>query len=495
MTEKGIRLAYSGYVIFAARIVSVVTSLVFALMLSRELITAVSQRPYDLWYNIGDVTAWFTLMAGVLPFWAMRFAIRQREGAIKTGIFANLIISALAFLIYLLLVPLITASLGISQTFVPAYLVAGFWIMEVYSIGILEASLQTKTPQVVGYGLILQQISVVALGYVLIVLFHQSLLGAVLANALSFVPQIIYYFALLAPELKERIRWEYVGEWLKGSLLNIYNIAGGQIATIIFIMLLAYGAEGARGRLGAAGTIVNMIGYSSYLAFALYPKLLAEKKSEDITTSLKMVLMFAIPLTIGAIALSDSYITILTDKYMDAAPVLAVLAIDSFVAVVYGLFLNVLYGVETVDEGKKLSLKQLAKSRLFLAFSLPYFQSLITIPAAFYFLTKYALNQPLQAALYVAIINSAARFAMFLVLYVIVRKMIKIHIPWKTIAKYVLAAAVMGIIIYVIPHPTKILPTLAETAIGGIIYLALIMAIDKEARALPGRIIEELRGR
>ena len=495
MTEKGIRLRYSGFVIFAARLVSVITSLIFALMLSRELIAAVSQKPYDLWYNIGDVTAWFTLMAGVLPFWAMRSAIRQREGAIKTGIFANLIISAMAFLIYLLVIPLITASLGISQTFVPAYLVAGFWIIEVYSIGILEASLQTRTPHVVGYGLILQQISVVASGYVLIVLFHQSLFGAVLATALSYVPQIVYYFALLVPELKERIRWEYLGEWLKGSLLNIYNIVGGQIASITFVMLLAYGGEGARGRVGAAGTIVNMIGYSYFLAFALYPKLLADKKTEDITTSLKMVLMFAIPLTIGAIALSDSFITILTGKYVDAAPVLAVLAIDQFVVVVYLLFMNVLYGVETVDEGKKVSLKQLAKSRLFLAFSLPYFQSLITIPAAFLFLTKYALNQPLQAALYVAIITSAAHFAMFLVLYVIVRKMIRISIPWKTIARYVFAAAVMGAILYVIPHPTKILPTLAETAIGGIIYLTLIMAIDKEARALPGHIIKELRGR
>jgi hypothetical protein len=205
--------------------------------------------------------------------------------------------------------------------------------------------------------------------------------------------------------------------------------------------------------------------------------------------------MFAIPLTVGAIALSDSYIRILTDRYTDAGPVLIVLAMDSFVVVISSFFSTVLFGVENVDEGSQLSLRQLAKSRLFLVFSLPYLHSLITIPTAFYLLSNYARNQPFQAALYVSIINAIARFTMFLILYIIVRKMIKIHIPWKTIAKYILAAAAMGTILYVIPHPTRTYLTLAETAIGGLIYLLVIMAIDKETRALPKSILKELKRR
>jgi hypothetical protein len=82
---------------------------------------------------------------------------------------------------------------------------------------------------------------------------------------------------------------------------------------------------------------------------------------------------------------------------------------------------------------------------------------------------------------------------MFLILYAIVRKMIKIDIPWRSIAKYLFAAAVMGTILYVIPHPTRILTTLVETAAGGAIYIALLMGIDKEARALPKQILQEVR--
>jgi O-antigen/teichoic acid export membrane protein len=495
LTEKGIRLAYSGFVNFAARMISVATGLAFALILSRELLAVANNPSYDLWYNISDLMPWFTLMSSMIPFWVMRFAIRRREGSIKTGIFANLILATISMLAYISFVPLITASLGISQAFLPAYLTAGAWIMEIYIVNILETSLQSRTPQVSAYGLMIQQVSLVVSGYILVVVFHGMLLGAVLANTISLVPEVIYYFKLLAPDFKERVRWEYVGEWLKGSLVNIYNIIGNQVATIIFIMLFAFGGEGARGRLGAAGTVASIIGYSSYLAFALYPKLLAEKKSEDVTTSLKMVLMFAIPMTIGAMALADAYVTIITEIYVNAAVVLVVLAADSFVSVVSGLFMNVLYGVETVDEEGKLSLRQLAKSRLFFAFSLPYLHSLITVPTAFYFLTNHTSGQPLQAALWVAIINAIGHFAMFWVLYAIVRKMIRIHIPWKSVAKYLFAAVVMGVILYVIPHPTKILPTMIETVTGGVVYLALIMAIDKEARALPGDVIRELRGR
>ena len=492
MAKKDMRLQYSGFVIFAAKMVSVVTGLIFQFMIARSLLP-LHQKEYDLWFNINDLIPYFALLAGVLPFWVMRFVARDKEEAIKTGIVANLAISVVATLAYLLLIPLITSNLTISGAYLPIYFLAGIQIIETYSITMLEACLQARVPRTVGYGLMVQQVCKVVLGYILIIQLDQLLLGVVATALVAFALQIVYYFKLLAQELKQRIRWEYLREWLKGSVINIYNVAGNQIAAFIFILLFAYGGEGARGRLGASAIVVNVITYASFLAYALYPKLLAERKREDITTSIKMVLMFAVPMTVGAVALSDSYITILTETYRDSATILVVLALDSFIAVVSGLFSSVLFGVETVDEGKELSLRQLTRSRLFIAFSLPYLHSVITLPTAFYILTNYALNQPYYAALYVSIINTSAHFAMFLILYVIVRGMIKIDIPWRSIARYVFAATVMGLALYVIPHPTRILTTLAETAVGGAIYLGLLMGIDKEARTLPKQIMQEIR--
>jgi len=490
VTKKDLRLEYSGYVIFAAKMVSVATGLVFQFMVARAL----DRTEYDLYFNaLTDVAGIFALLAGVFPFWAMRFAARDREGAVKTGVVANLGISAGAALIYVLLIPLILPALGISAAYLPVYYIVAVQIVEMYSIAGLEACLQARIPRKIGYGLLIQQFCKVIVGYVLIVLLGQLLIGVAVTTIIAFALQTGYYLRLLADELRQRFRLEYVRQWLKGSVINIYNVAGGQLATVVFIMLLAYGGEGARGKLGAAAIIVNVITYSSFLAYALYPKLLTEKRSEDITVSLKMVLMFAIPLTVGAIALADSYVTILKPDHSDAGPVLIFLAMNSFVSVVSGLFGTVVYGFDTVDEETKMSLRQLVRSRIFLVFSLPYVYAAITIPASFYTLTSFAHDQPFQAALSVSIITLSGSLATFFILYSIARKMVTIRHPWKNIAKYVFAATVMGAILYLIPHPARVTTTLAETAIGGLIYAALLMAIDKEARELPRTILKNLR--
>jgi hypothetical protein len=120
--------------------------------------------------------------------------------------------------------------------------------------------------------------------------------------------------------------------------------------------------------------------------------------------------------------------------------------------------------------------------------------SAITIPTTYYILTTYAFQQPVVAAFSVCLINSVVRFTMFLILVIMVREMFKIAIPWKSIAKYSLASAVMGVMLLLLPHTNRVSMTLAWTGLGGIVYLAVLMAIDKESRGLPKAILKEIRG-
>jgi hypothetical protein len=53
----------------------------------------------------------------------------------------------------------------------------------------------------------------------------------------------------------------------------------------------------------------------------------------------------------------------------------------------------------------------------------------------------------------------------------------------------------MGVVLYLLPHSNRISTTLAWTALGGVVYLAVLVAIDKEARALPRHILLEIRGK
>jgi hypothetical protein len=99
------------------------------------------------------------------------------------------------------------------------------------------------------------------------------------------------------------------------------------------------------------------------------------------------------------------------------------------------------------------------------------------------------------AALSVSIINGTMRFVMFLVMVVVVRGMIKVAFPWRSIAKYTFASAVTATLLYLLPASTSIPVTLIFTAAGGLIYLALLMLIDKETRSLPKEILKEVTGK
>jgi len=491
LAKHGIRLQYSGFIIFATKLLSVATGLAFQFMIARTTTTS----EYGLWFNLNDLLTYFTLLAAVLPFWAMRFVARGKKGAVKTGVVANLIISTVAMIIYLLLIPTITYLLNIPQQYLFLYFLISIQIIELYFLNALQSCLRAKVPHTIGYGLLVAEICKVVLGYLLIIRLRQPLFGALISLIVAFIIQIVYYITLLREELMQSIEWKYVKEWLKGSAANIYNVTGNQIANFIFILLFVYGSEDARGYFGAARQIAMIITYSSFLAFALYPKLLTDKKTEDVETSLKMILMFAIPMVAGVLALPDSFLTLLQVKYADAVPVLIVLTIDAFILTL-STFLNfILFGLEKVDEKATISFKELTKSKLFLVFSLPYFRSFITLPTTFIVLSTYTQNQPLTSALAVSIINSSARFIMFIALYMVIRKMIKIKIPRKNIAKYAFASVTMAAILYLMPHPKRITTTLAMTAFGGIIYFALLIAIDKEARDLVSSIWKELTSR
>jgi len=475
--------------------VSVATGMIFSLLLTRQDITGITKPDYGVWANIFDLIAYFMLLVGALPFWVTRFVARGKEGAAKTGFLANLVIGIISVALYIPLVPLLTSALDVSGTYLILYFFAATQIINLYLINVLEASLRAEKPEAVGYGLLIEEICKILLAYVLMVRFQLQLLGAVISLAVAVTIQIVYYIKLTAHDFKYKIQWDYVKEWFKGSITYIYYTVGNQLAAVVFIWLFVYGGQAARANFQAAFTIANIVTYASFLSFALYPKLLAGKNVEDITSSMRMVLMFAIPMTAVAMSMPESFLIILNESYAEAAPILLILAIDAFVMTVSQFYTYVLFGVEQLDQEAKIPLKQLVRSHIFKVFTLSYIHAMITLPIALCVLPNFATDQPVLAPLYVGIINMVTRLAMFCVLYMIVRKSVKIIVPWSSVVKYVFAALVMGILLYVLPHPSRITLTLGMAAVGVIVYLAILVAIDRETRMLAITIVQEVKNR
>jgi len=494
VSRNRIRVQYSGLIIFVAQMLSAITGLIFILLLTRSM----SKAQYGVWSNILDLSGYFLFLSGMFPFWATRFIARGNEGSAKTGFYANILVSLASIVIFVPLLPLLMSKFNVSGTYLMVYVLASAYIVAIYLITILEAVLRVEKPHATGYGLLIEEICKISLAYLLIVQFQffgpiNQFFGAMISLIVATFIQIVYYLRLVLKDLRQRIQWSYVREWLKGSVGYIYNSVGVQIAGFIFILLFIYGGEAARGDYQAAATFAGIVGYSSALAFALYPKLLTEDSLKEVTSSLRTVLMFAIPMAAVAMSMSKSLLTVLKGSYADSWFVLFLLAIDAIIVLLSSFYTSVVLGIEKLDQGAKIPLNQFVRSKMFKVFTLPYVQAAIALPAGFYVLTQLAAGNPLQAAIYVTIINMGAHIAAFLFVYLTTLGSVTIVVPWRNIGKFVFASAIMVTVLYLLPHPTTIIPTLGTVVLGGAIYAALLLAIDREARMFVNSIWEEIK--
>jgi O-antigen/teichoic acid export membrane protein len=489
LSKDEIRVRYSGFVVFAAQVLSIATGLIYTLLLARDM----TQQQYGIWANIFDLVGYFTLVSGLFPFWATRFVARGKEGTAKTGLLTNLILALVSMAVYLPVISLVPSAFHISAAYLILYVVASLQIINIYMIGMMESCLRAEKPQAVGYGLLIEEVCKVSLAFLLIVGLHQLFLGAMLSLIGAASIQALYYTRLLVKDLRQRIRWNYLKEWLKGSTANFYNSVGNQLAAFVFILLFLYGGQAARGDYQAAATFANIVGYSSFLAFALYPELLAKNSLKDVAFSFKTVLMFAIPMAAIVITMSKSFLTVLKVDYGVASPILVVLTLDTVVLLISQFYSTLILGIERLDQEAKVSLNELVRSKMFKVFTLPYLQAAIVLPTAYYVLTQSATSDSVQAVVYVTTINICAHMATFLGLYAIMRKSVRIAVPWRSIGKYLFASAATVIVLFLLPQPTTILLTLGKAAAGVATYAALLLTIDVEARELVGLIWREIK--
>ena len=490
MQESEIRTHYSGAIIFVAKLITVATGIIFTVIVLNSL----SESDYGaMGAFLNIIIPYFTILSGPITFWTMRFAARNKEGATKTSIVGNLGVSVIATLVYFAALPIFTTSQQLAK-YLLVYLVAAAQIVETYLIGAFEADLQARRPHFVGYGLLIGEIMKVLFVYFLVAKLQWGFLGAMLSLTVAFATKMAFYFKLVLKELKQKIVFSYMKEWLKGSVFTLYNVVGNQIAVIVFVMLVYYGGTTGYGYYYASSQIASIIAYSTFLAFALTPKLLADPNIDEVTASLKYVLMFAIPMAVGVLTIPNSYLLFLKEngELTIATPILIILAIDALVSTISTIWTYVLYGIEKVDEKAEIPFKQVARSRLFIAFSLPYIHSAITLPITFYALTNLAGSNLVLIAMYVTGINLAARSISFLILYTLMREDIKIRIPWKNIGKYVAASAVMALVLF-LAHPISRLSTILFTGIGAIIYVTVLIIADQETRTLTHAVMKAIR--
>ncbi|MEM1514804.1 MAG: hypothetical protein QXH24_01960 [Candidatus Bathyarchaeia archaeon] len=402
LTEDEIKLRYTGFIVFLSRLISIGTGLIFTLLVTRNI----SPKDYGVYGNLGDILSYFTLISTIIPFWITRFRARRWPGSLKTGLFMNTLIGLASITLYLLSIVGIMHTLQVGLNYIPVYMVSAAMILENHILAVFEAALYPKRPEKIGFGLLVFEVNKVILGLLFLYVLGMGLLGALISLIIAYFCQAIFYVRLLWREFRERIVWAYIKEWLKASTLNVYGVLGERLLVLANIFLFIYGEEISRAYYGASYTIASLVTYSSSLAFALYPKLLAGTRSEDITVSMKMVLMFALPMFLGIIVLSSDLLSILNPVYSVASPILIILALSSLIVSVSSIFESIIIGTEDFDAAARISFKRAFKSKIFLLLTLRYIQAAIVLPSTYLVLSLFPLDV-VSSTLYFALIGYA----------------------------------------------------------------------------------------
>lgn len=489
LSKNEIRVRYSGFIIFASQILSLATGLVFTLLLTRSM----TNEEFGAWSFIFYLIGLFTLVSGVFPFWATRFAARGKEGTIRTAVTANLIVGLVAAAIYLPSASFIMGAFNISNVYLFVYLIAALQMINTSLIVVMESCLRAVKPQAIGYGLLLEEIVKVSLAFVLIVGLKQLFLGAMISLTVGASVQALFYVWLLKGNLREAVRWAYLKEWLKGSTAFIYNAVGTQLVAFVLYLLVLYGGKAALGDYQAAVTFSTVIGYAFSLAFALYPKMLAEDCPIDVDSSFKTILMLALPIAAVAITMAQSLLTILNVSYAVASPILILLTFDALVLLISQFYTSYLMGVERLDVEGKISIRQLVRSKIFKVFTLPYIQAAIALPSVYYILTQVGFPDAVHAATYVVVVNIIVHAVTFIGLYALMHKEVRISVAWKSVGKYIAAALATAALLFVLPQTTTLSATFGKMLIGIAAYTAILLATDEDARKLAAEIWREIR--
>ncbi|MHA1989180.1 MAG: hypothetical protein ACW98D_21360, partial [Promethearchaeota archaeon] len=157
---SGIRVTYSGMISFIIGIVSVLTGLVFTLIVTRQL----SQEEFGTWALIGGLTTYALILRPVISFWSVR-EIARGEKSGKTAILSTNLIAIIGVMIYLVTAFFFGEQTDVDKTIL---LFAAILIPVEFVRNELSRIAQGSQPQVQEYGVMAFELTKIPVALVLI---------------------------------------------------------------------------------------------------------------------------------------------------------------------------------------------------------------------------------------------------------------------------------------------------------------------------------------
>lgn len=407
----------------------------------------------------------------------------------KLGLIANVLLAVPIAVLAFLLGPVLASAANTSPVF---YFYATLILIQSYMIVALDSVVTVVRTHSIGYALVIYEIIKLLVGFLLIVVLHIGIPGALTALFVANCGWIATYVLVLRDLWSERIDYHYLAYWVKGSFLNFYSLGSGLLGSLDGFILLFRGGSVALALVGAAAIVAGPIAYTTSLSAALYPKLLAGGTAEDVETVWRTSLLFSIPLTIALFALAPSFLAILRAEYVVASFILALLAFRSFGSTIGAIFDTVITGSDRLDMTGSFTIGQAIRSKIFLGISTGYIIDPFYLGALWFLLQPYSTD-PLRAAQVAALLGLSQTLAVLPLKYLIARRAVRLKFPTASAIKYSLISGALLIVAFLLPQPLSPSITLSIFALGAAIYFLVLYFIEEEARLIIKSVFEYAR--
>jgi len=494
---SNISVRRTGLVVFAARMMSVFTGLLFLLLMTHNL----SPEQFGLWEVILDIITFACYPAGLLVFWATREIARGRLLG-RTAIWMNMAFSLFGLGLYILFALLSATRVQSSfETLLLAILLVpvGYWNQAA------NAVVNGHRPIAAGYAVIASEACKLIVAVPALALLHLGIGGVVASIMAANVAQAATSTYMTrdadtlpfdATAMKGWVRLS----WLPSltALPYVLGVADTYIASLVAGGTLLVGYY------QAAFAVATIAGYSFYLAAALYPLLLRGGSDELTAATLDLTLLFGVPMAVGAAALARPILYSFRPAYVGGSTALAILAIAALVSSLSLIMDQNLMGRERVDLDEKATFRGYVGSAIFfvsvvdLATAVAYLSSVFLVVSVG--LAEHWSDPSILDAWAVA---QLCIFAFFmLVKFNRARRSFRLAVT-RSVTNYVIGSALMGAFLVVLAHfanygmptPEFAVEVLGFALAGLGIYVLYLMVAEPTARRLVKIVLGPLIGR
>jgi len=494
---SNIRVTFSGLISFVVGITSVVTGLIFTLIVTRQL----TQTEFGTWGLIGSLISYVIFVEPVISYWTTR-EIARGESSGKTSILSSGIFSGGAILVYLVISFIIGNQTDANYEIL---LFASILIPVMFLNKTLNAINNATKPHATSYGLLSFELVKIPIGLTLVYFLQMGIQGAILSSLGAYIASNMILFYYAKDYIKGKFQRKLPKKWLKLFWVPLFPGISSIIMNLdVAIFSILTNSVMGIALFAASSTVTGLISHSYLISKAVYPKLLSGGKYEYVQENLIRFLYFSIPLTSITIVFTKPALFTLNPIYDVAAIIVPFMALKVFLMMFTAVVAAPLQGIDKVDAREKSTFRDYLKSSLFL---LPTYRMIhniiyILIMTIIIIIAKFNESSEIELVLYWTIVGLVCHIPLTVIFYVMSKKKFSLTLMNTSIIKYFVSSVFVFSLVYLLMDKFLVyensifdfLPNLIVYLIfASVLYLSVTYFIDRKTKDLFVSIYNEIR--